>query len=68
MFFIAIILDLIIGCIGALAVGYFLIKTIKKEKTKLLMGMILIIIGGLIILISVLGLFSFYIYIFIYIM
>ena len=61
-FAIAIYLDLIIGWLATLAVGYFKIKANKKERTKLLMGFISIIIGGAIIIISLLGILSFYIY------
>lgn len=59
----ALYLDLIIVCIVSLIIGYFIIKPFKKERTKLLMGMISIIIGVIIITISLLGILSFYTYI-----
>ncbi|HDZ18141.1 MAG TPA: hypothetical protein ENH75_07625 [archaeon] len=56
-------MDIFIVGIASLITYFFIINLIKKEKTKLLMGMISIIFGGLIIIISLLGIFSFYIYV-----
>ncbi len=52
-------LDIFIVGIASLITCFFIINPIKKEKTKLLMGMISIIFGGLIIIISLLGIFNF---------
>jgi len=58
----ALYLNLIIVGIAALIVYYFIIKPIKKERTKLYLGMISIIFGGVIIILSLLGIISFYLY------
>ncbi|MFX1455884.1 MAG: hypothetical protein ACFFDB_10975 [Promethearchaeota archaeon] len=58
----AIYIDVFIVGIVTLIICYFIVKPIKKEKTKLLMGIISIIIGGVIIVLSILGIVSFSIY------
>jgi len=59
----ALYLNLIIVGIASLITCYFFINPIKKERTKLLMGIISIILGGVIIIISFLGILNFYIYV-----
>jgi len=58
----ALYLDIILVGIVSLIACFFVMNPLKKEKTKLLLGRILITFGGLIIIISILGIFSFYMY------
>ena len=59
----AINLNLIIVGIASLLVGFFYFNPPEKRRIKLLVGMISIIVGGVIVIISVFGILSFSLYV-----
>ena len=54
--------DLIIVGIALLIFYFFFIKIFPNERSKLLMGIVSIILGGIIIIVSFLGILNFNIY------